>query len=391
VGEPAAPTGRLAFIDGLRVAALALLIPYHVGMFYVGWDWHVKSERLVRELEPLMLMFAPWRLGLLFFIAGVAAQHLWARHGARGTLRNRSRRLLLPLVFGMLVVVVPQAYLEVLHKAPALLPGDGGYLEFWAAYLQGGRYCRGTDCMVVPTWNHLWFLPYLWLYAVIAAFWASPRKPAATPAAADSLTTLALPAWCWWLLPAVPLIAARMALLPFFPVTHDLVRDFYNHAQYGFLFGLGWWVSAGRGAALWSQSLRWRHASLGASLVAGLMLAGYFAVYGNGQPPPLLRWVMRAVWGLFAWWAIFAACGWAQRVFDRERPGLVPASAAVFCVYILHQTVIVVLAPWLGAWRLPLPLEALVLVAAAFGLSLLVYVLVRPLPYVRELLGVTRP
>ena len=37
------PPARLPFLDGLRVAAFALLIPYHVGMYYVTWDWHVKS------------------------------------------------------------------------------------------------------------------------------------------------------------------------------------------------------------------------------------------------------------------------------------------------------------------------------------------------------------
>ena len=163
-------TLRLPHLDLLRVAAFALLIPYHVGMYYVSWDWHVKSPAASSALEPFMLLSSPWRLGLLFFVAGAACATLYAKRGRwAGFARERSRRLLLPLVFGMAVIVTPQAYFEVLTKAPQLLPGDGGYLDFWAAYLQGGRFCHGNDCISVPTWNHLWFLPYLWVYALLLA------------------------------------------------------------------------------------------------------------------------------------------------------------------------------------------------------------------------------
>ena len=30
-------------LDWVRVCAFALLVLYHVGMYYVTWDWHVKS------------------------------------------------------------------------------------------------------------------------------------------------------------------------------------------------------------------------------------------------------------------------------------------------------------------------------------------------------------
>ena len=91
-------------------------------------------------------------------------------------MRERSRRLLLPLLFGMAVVVVPQAYYELKTQAPELLPGNGGYLDFWAAYLRLEQFCKGDDCLDVPTWNHLWFLPYLWLYALVAVVLAGWRR-----------------------------------------------------------------------------------------------------------------------------------------------------------------------------------------------------------------------
>ena len=106
---------RLYFLDWLRAAAFGLLVLYHVGMVYVSWDWILKSPHAGRTIEPLMMLSAPWRLALLFLISGAAMSTLLA-HRSHRFLRERSMRLLLPLALGVLVIVPPQAYVEVMHK-----------------------------------------------------------------------------------------------------------------------------------------------------------------------------------------------------------------------------------------------------------------------------------
>ncbi len=51
-------------LDWVRIGAFMLLIFYHVGMYYVSWDWHVKSVHASHTIEPLMLLTNPWRLSL---------------------------------------------------------------------------------------------------------------------------------------------------------------------------------------------------------------------------------------------------------------------------------------------------------------------------------------
>lgn len=372
---------RLPFLDGLRVTAFALLIPYHVGMYYVTWDWHVKSPAASDALEPFMQLSSPWRLGLLFLIAGAACQGLFARRGALGTLKDRSRRLLLPLLFGMLFIVPPQSYYEVLTQAPEMLPGDGGYLDFWRFYLTAGKACRGDDCLVMPTWNHLWFLPYLWVYAVLGALAARfIRAPGA----------LRLPAWAWLLLPAVPLALLRVFVKPLFPIEHDLVHDLYNHLQYGGLFAIGWASRTPLAEGFWAAALKLRWAALGVSL------AGWAAVVAFNSHDEQLKHLegaqaaIRSVRGALTWCAIVACCGWAQRAFTRESPWLREASQAVFCLYILHQSVIVVLSQWLKPLGLPWGLEALLLVALTLGLCALAYLGLRRVPGLALLVGIQR-
>lgn len=374
-------TNRLPFLDGLRVAAFALLIPYHVGMYYVTWDWHVKSAAASSALEPFMQLSSPWRLGLLFLIAGAACQGLFAKRGMLGTLKDRSLRLLLPLIFGMVVIVTPQAYFEVLTKAPDVLPGDGGYLDFWRFYLTAGKACRGNDCMSMPTWNHLWFLPYLWLYAVLGALLARFVTVS---------RELKLPAWAWLLLPAVPLALMRIFIKPLFPIEHDLVHDLYNHLQYGWLFAIGWASRTPLAQGFWAAALRLRWVALGVSLAGWAVLLVFNQQYAEVTPSDAILTAARTLRGSLTWFAIVAACGWAQRAFTRESPLLREASKAVFCLYILHQSVIVVLSQWLKPLALPWGLEAVLLIALTGIVSGAAYLLLRRVPGLALLVGIQR-
>jgi glucans biosynthesis protein C len=380
MNTPTAPS-RLPFLDGLRVAAFALLIPYHVGMYYVTWDWHVKSPAASGVLEPFMQLSSPWRLGLLFLIAGAACQALFARRGALGTLKDRSLRLLLPLVFGMLVLVTPQAYYEVKTQAPEVLPGDGGYMDFWRFYLTAGKACRGDDCMVMPTWNHLWFLPYLWVYAVLGAL------------AARFISLrggLQLPAWGWLLLPALPLALLRVFVMPHWPSTHDLVHDLYNHLQYGLLFAIGWASRTPLAAGFWDAALRLRWVALAVSLLGWALVVAFNSHYDNLKHLEGVVVAARTVRGALTWFAIVACCGWAQRAFTRESPWLREAGRAVFCLYILHQSVIIVLSQWLKPLALPWGLEALLLVGLTFAFCAAAYLVLKRVPGLALLVGIQR-
>jgi surface polysaccharide O-acyltransferase-like enzyme len=375
-------------LDWIRICAFGVLVLYHVGMYYVTWDWHVNSPHAGPALEPFMLLASPWRLSLLFLVSGAATAFLWERcrrDGAR-FLGPRSWRLLLPLLFGMLVIVPPQSYFEVVEK----LPGGyhDGYLAFWARYLAGdGSFCRDDDCLDLPTWNHLWFVAYLWCYTVVA--WALLRfAPKACAAAVERLRALlARPGGLLW--PLAWLALARMALVARFESTHGLVDDWYNHAQYLPLFLLG--IAIARPGPLWGRIEAARWPALAAALGSWLFIAWYFGHYSDGVPPPEpLRWLQRLLWAVQQWGAIVAILGFARRHAPGDSPARRWLTDAVFPVYILHQTVIVLLAVW---WR-PLDLapwiEGPLLVLATFALCFAGYGAIRRARWLRPLFGLRR-
>lgn len=335
-------TRRLPFLDGLRIAALGLLIAYHVGMYYVTWGWHVKSPFASPAAEPVMFLSSPWRMSLLFLISGAATSILVARRGD-GWLRPRLARLGWPLLFGMLVIVPPQSYFQVVEQAGY----DGGFLRFMGLYLSGYHGFCGADggCLRLPTWNHLWFLPYLMVYT--AGLWALLRAwPRALDRAAAVLASmpaaLALFAGPWLLLAAL-----RLALRAHFEVTHALVDDVLAHAQFlpAFAFGALWARMPGAWAA--AERLRWL--ALAIALVAWATM-----VWGDGLPIELLR----AAYAAQQWCGVLAAVGFGHRHLGGDGPWRRRLSDAVFPVYVLHQTLIVVPAVALRPLGLAPALEA---------------------------------
>jgi peptidoglycan/LPS O-acetylase OafA/YrhL len=379
-GPSDAPAPRLFFLDWLRVLAFGLLVPYHVGMLYVSWDWHVKSPAAGPAIEPLMMLTAPWRLGLLFFVAGAALQSAAAHGLGPGFVRRRSWRLLWPLVFGMFVVVPPQAYFEVVDK----LGYAGSYLDFMQLYVQGyGGFCRGSDCLRLPTWNHLWFLPYLWVYGL--AGWLLLRQ---APAALDRLAAAFARCRPWQLLVllALPLMAARL-LVGRFPSTHAFIDDVYNHLQYLSVFLLGLLAARG-GPAVWALMQRCRWPALGLALLGWALVASYFQAYAQAAPPEPLRVAQRLLYGGLQWWALVAACGFASCWLDHDHAALRWLTPAVFCVYILHQTLIILLHRVLLPLQWSPALEGGVIVVLCLVLSLAGYELLRRVPGLRTAFGI---
>ncbi|HWW73136.1 MAG TPA: acyltransferase family protein [Duganella sp.] len=377
---------RLYFLDWIRIFAFFVLILYHTGMYYVTWDWHVKSPDAGHAIEPLMILSSPWRLGLLFMISGVASAFMLKKIRVGALLKQRSWRLLVPLVFGMLVIVPPQSYFEVVEK----LAYKGGYGEFMHLYITGYKgFCRGDDCLDLPTWNHLWFVAYLWVYTMLIggiAWLAGARLQSWSNALGRLLT-----GWKIIVLPVIGLAIARFALADSFPATHGLFDDWYNHAEYFFLFMLG--VMLAMQTGFWAEVEKLRWTALGLWLLSWAAIVGYYSIpEAQAALPAVTQWkpLMRVIYCLCQWAPILAVCGFGHRhlAFDSAKRRYL--TEAVFPVYILHQTLIVSMAHWFKPLKLAQGIEGMMLIVLTFCISFGVFEVVRRVGVLRPLFGLGR-
>ena len=375
-------------LDWLRIGAFALLILYHVGMFYVTWDWHVKSARASDAVEPLMQLVNPWRLSLLFLISGVATRFIADKTTAKGLAVSRFDRLFWPLLFGMFVIVPPQSYYELREAAahvgaalsdPSSFTGD--WWSFYFRYATGyAGWCDADGCLTVPTWNHLWFVAYVLVYTlVLAALWPLLRRSDLRwPAGAAGSVLFLVAPWLY-------LWASRAALFPVFGSTHALTDDWYNHAVYGGIFLLGFVMA--KTPAPFDLAMRLRWAALMLALVGYGVSQAFTLRWGDAEAPALELLVARGFRELQAWMAIVALLGFARRHWNRDSPIRRYLTEAIFPFYILHQTAIVVIAYHLDKLSLPLALEVALVIAGTAAVCWGGFEVVRRISVLRPMFG----
>lgn len=372
---------RRVDLDWIRILAFATLILYHVGMYYVTWDYHVKSPFASGAIEPLMLLANPWRLALLFLVSGAATAFIATRLAAGELAESRTLRLLVPLVFGILVIVPPQSYFEVVEKAGYA----DGFAAFMARYLSADEnFCRGRDCLVVPTWNHLWFVMYLWVYTMAIAL-VLRFAPAWRERAAGAVSR-ALSGWGVLLWPWLVLALARIFLAGRFPSTHALIDDWYNHALFFSVFALGFLIA--RADAVWAAMERARWPALATAAATYAFLVWYFFLRPDPQnPPEALRTFQRALYALNQWSAIVAACGFARRLIKRDGPTRRYLTEAIFPFYIVHQTALIAFAVWMRPLGLRPVVEAPLLIALVALVCVATYEVAKRVRWLRPLFG----
>jgi glucan biosynthesis protein C len=377
---PAAPTRRHD-IDALRVCVFGLLILFHVGMFYSPWDWHVKSAHIADWLELPMSLSHQWRMQLVFLVSGLSLNFLRRRVSDGQLARSRLTRLGLPLLFGIAVIIPPQAYLEALRHGAT----EPGYLAFLWRYFTFQPWPDGAFAghEIGITWNHLWYLPYLLCYTLAAIplmrFFDGPGAVLRRRFQALRGTWLVV-------LPLVPLMASGLLVYPHFPYMNNaLVGDWYAHSQYFTFFFMGYLI--GTDAGLWGELARLRRRNLTLGLASFAILMFMTKVLPDDRTDSQ-QFAMLLVTYLNRWLWIVAVLGFAHRHLNRPFPWLGYANEAVYPWYVLHQTITVVAGYWLSRLALgPVAEPALVLIATFGGCALLHEFAIRRSRVLRPLFG----
>jgi hypothetical protein len=320
-------------IDSLRVIAFLLLIPYHVGMFFVPWDFHLKNPIIYPNLIYPMLFVNQWRLPLLFVISGIGTYFALSKRSGWAYAKERIKRLFIPLVFGMLVIVPPQVYFERLAKGQF----KGGYFDFWPSQAFIGAYPEGN-----MSWHHLWFLIYLLLFSLllIPLFLYMRKNPES--GIIRIMKSIGSKKYGLFIL-VLPLFVWQTFLEPLFPSTHALVGDWFNLINYCTYFFYGFLLIS-IGDVFWNAVVKNRLGYLLCGIFGFALLMSLWYLIGNFAGKMYVASLVRVV---NAWAWILTLFGFAAVYLNRPSRVLSYANQAVYPFYILHQTVIIALGYYL--------------------------------------------
>lgn len=362
-------------LDWLRIAAFALLILFHIGLYFAPGHWIVKSAATHDWVAYPLLAMSPWRLMLLFMVSGYATAALLSRGSDLDhVFRSRSFRLLLPLAFGALVIVPPQGWVRM-----QVAGIDQSLLHFWTHE----EFSFATRAgLFFPNWEHLWFLAYLWAYTAILFLFLAlvPDWHARLERVAQWFSN----GFRLVLLPIAFITLANLAIM----ATHfDIMIPYFDivgTVHYLPAFLLGFLLARSLRLRLMMEQL-WRGCLI-ASTIALVILFYSHAIWGADPSKPQIAATVMAE-NVMAWTTLPVCYMVADRLLNHDHKWRQPLSRAVFPAFIVHQTIIV-LAGWqflqsgISGWPAFALMFALVIAGCA-----LAYWLARDMPLVGRLLG----
>jgi len=369
---------RKYFLDWLRVIAFGLLILFHVGLLYASWPYNLKSPRIFPEVEWVMIALNPWRLALLFFISGVASRFLMTKLTPGAFTLDRLKRLLPVILFGMFVVNPPQTYVELYSKGII----EFGFVQFWLEHYIVADQSLG---LILPRWDHLWFLLYLLLYTLLLGGLYIMGK-----SVFKTLNAQALPLWCLTVTPAFWLGGTNIMVELLNPQTHAFFDDWAAHVRWAGLFAVG--VICAFRTEFWAHAKRIRGNALFASIP--LLILMWASRYAALIDPSDSRWAdifYEATKGFYGWAVILALSGYAAQYLNRPSKILAYLTVAVLPIYVLHQPILLIASYYVFPLSTSVWLEAFLISTITGAGALGVYeLLIRRFSTMRFFFGLKR-
>ncbi|MEO0367949.1 MAG: acyltransferase family protein, partial [Pseudomonadota bacterium] len=327
-----------------------------------------------------------FRLGLLFFISGCGVFYALRHRTQIEFLRERSWRLLIPLAFGILVLVPPMVYLEKRYIGEI----DACIWSFLSSLLTNGAYPKGN-----LSWHHFWFIAYLYLFCLVGLRLFDWLRSSSGRNWLDRLARRvdARPSQIYLVI--VPLLLIELVLRPFFPGFRNLIADWASFNHWFVLFICGFVVAARPVFLQTVEILRWRSLVLAAASSA--ILLSIFWDYANmtlklfpDGSIDVSRYIFfSSLRAINAWAWLLVCVGFAARYLNRPSKLISYLNKAVYPFFCLHLTVLVVLEFWILPLSWSIATKYLVLTTLAVMIILVCYEALKRIRFVRPLIGLS--
>ena len=289
-------------IDWLRVIAIAFLLIYHIAIVFQPWAMFIgfmRSEEVVEAIWIPMMMLNVWRIPLLFFVSGMGVYFAMRKRNGKALLIERSKRILLPFLFGFLAIT--PLHMFIFQK----------YYDLPLDYF--------------PHSGHLWFLLNIFIYVVVLSplfYFLQKREEGPIKKMLSK----------WMSNPLGPLsisifFVLEVALVQ--PQVFELYAETYHGFFIGFLAFFFGFLCVYIGKAFWETLRKWKYLYL--------VIAAFFYFNRVSDYIDLSSTYLTPVESI-CW--IFGLFGLAYQYLNKPSALLSYLTKAVYPVYIIHMFVL---------------------------------------------------
>lgn len=356
-------------LDWLRVISVFAVFLHHVFMPFNGDDFHIMNKEHSKLLDDTMVYFEQFRLPLLFLISGVGTVFAFSKRNWLTFLKERTLRLLIPLIFGVVFLIPPQTFYENPTQYKSLLIAFPELI---------------TDLKV----NHLWFIENLFLMSVfsipIITFFRSTKSEKIKKSIYKVSSKFGMFSW------VILLILIKVITKEYFPSNS---KSFFNPSTtlyYGFFFIGGILIATTKN--LWKLLLNNRKRNLVILIVMSLIFYIYY-FFPNKDLKLIIslenRWrIWYVVCSFLSWSAIITILGYSQVILDKKSTVLSVFNQAVYPFYMLHQTIIIIIGYHILQLNVSIFFKASILLISSFFTITLIYrTVIYPFKLMRFLFG----
>lgn len=163
-------TGRNVAFDYLRSFGILLVLLHHTVLAYVTFGFLNPPDPMATfspivdgakwaGFDRIALVNDTFFMPLLFFVSGLFVWQSLRNRSIGGFLLGRARRLGIPFVLGM-IVLIPLAFYPTALEIKLVYQISQGFGDFWMAFIRGGLTQAGP----------LWFIWLLLAFDILVAF-----------------------------------------------------------------------------------------------------------------------------------------------------------------------------------------------------------------------------
>ena len=381
---------RWYWLDWLRVLAMVTIFLYHSGRPFVVFEWHIMDAEPDMVFTLVNIFVTGWIMPLFFVISGMATYFSLARRSPRQFAISRIKRLVIPFIFALFVIIPAHAYFEALFNG-----FTGSFLDFyfnWYFIIRGqfggvfpfDFYLRPTYFAGADQGIYLWYLFWLFVYSLVTAHFFRWLRSEENRSRISKLAAVSNRLGGIFLL-AIPLVITDIVALPPFFVFPSGYGG-WKLPSYLVFYILAYVLASD---PQFKQSIAKNGVpALVIGIVTSILIIVFATVIGVEALTITPFYVLLSiVWALNGWCWVIAILSFGQRRLNFNHVWLQLSNELVLPFYVLHQTVIVMMAFYVVGMNLNVIFKYLIIVSSSFAIIGMLLVPIRKINVLRFLFG----
>lgn len=355
-------TERKYFLDNLRWMAILLLFPFHAAQIWSGGEY--SGFYIWSHTNTFLYVFStavyPWYMTLLFTIAGISSKNSLQKRTDKQFVIERTRKLLVPFFFGVLVLVPIMTYI-----AEVFFNGyTGSYIQQYVLFFTKVSDLTGYHGGFAL--GHFWFLLYLFIISLAALLIIRLQEKYFPKFQVRSISYLFIiflfvPEWiCQYVLN----IAGK------------------SFGQFIILYLFGYYILSEE--IILQKIKQYRYISLALFTATGCIYT-YLYCFENLRN----EW-MTGLYVFYGWMGIITLLGIGQSKLNFHNQLSHYLTRRSFPVYILHMPVLVVVGFYVLKFPIGVAGQFLTIVLISSVLTFLIYEIIKRVPVLRFFLGISK-